>query len=293
MIKKVKELKPGELFKLAGFEWIKLEDSEMGAKCLAANAVGELPFDTEGQNDWRKSSLRTFLNVEFLQHLYEGGAKRGDFLSFVSVLTSDDGLKNYGTSEDKIALITCDDYRKYRSLIPMIDGWWWTITPWSCNPSYSYYVRIVYTSGALNNDNAYYGYYGVRPLIKLRHETEVEVRVEEVDKYDSDSVISLNKLTNQIKYWAVDRELNNADPKGQMLKLLEEAGELAEGIAKDRPEQIKDSIGDVYVVLTILAMQLDLDIKECIEAAYNEIKDRKGRMVDGVYVKEEDLDESN
>lgn len=75
-----------------------------------------------------------------------------------------------------------------------------------------------------------------------------------------------------------------------MLKLLEEAGELAEGIIKDRPEQVKDSIGDVYVVLTILAMQLNLDIRECIEMAYNEIEDRKDRMIDGVYVKEEDLE---
>lgn len=74
-----------------------------------------------------------------------------------------------------------------------------------------------------------------------------------------------------------------------MVKLLEELGELANGINKERQEQIIDSIGDVYVVLTILSMQLDLDIEECIATAYEEIKDRKGKMIDGVFVKEEDL----
>lgn len=198
MIKKVKKLEPGELFKFAGFKWVKLDDVEFGAKCIAADKVEDQAFDTEDRNNWKESTLREYLNNDFLEYLYDEGAKPEDFLTIVSDLTADDGLKDYGTSEDKIALISCDDYRKYRSLIPMIDSWWWTITPWSCNPSISYNVRGVYTSGALDYYSAYYGHYGVRPLVKLRHETEVEVRVEEVDKYDSDSVISLNKLTNQI-----------------------------------------------------------------------------------------------
>lgn len=99
----------------------------------------------------------------------------------------------------------------------------------------------------------------------------------------------MNDLTEQIKKWAIDRELHVADPNKQMLKLMEEAGELAEGLAKDNPHLIKDAIGDVYVVLTILSMQLDMDVKECVEMAYNEIKGRDGRMVNGVYVKESDL----
>lgn len=99
----------------------------------------------------------------------------------------------------------------------------------------------------------------------------------------------LNELTNQIQDWARDRGLDKADPSKQMLKLFEECGELAQGIAKNRPEAIKDGIGDAYVVLTILALQHGWDISECIQLAYDEIKDRKGRMVDGVFVKESDL----
>lgn len=99
-------------------------------------------------------------------------------------------------------------------------------------------------------------------------------------------------VTAKIKQWAVDRNLHTANPDKQMLKLFEELGELAEGMAKVRPDQIKDSIGDVYVVLTILSLQLGIDIEECIDIAYDEIKDRKGRMVDGVFVKESDLKEA-
>ena len=60
-----------------------------------------------------------------------------------------------------------------------------------------------------------------------------------------------------------------------MVKLLEELGELANGINKERQEQIIDSIGDVYVVLTILSMQLGLDVETCIYMAYQEIKRQK------------------
>jgi NTP pyrophosphatase (non-canonical NTP hydrolase) len=101
----------------------------------------------------------------------------------------------------------------------------------------------------------------------------------------------LDVLTNHIEQWAKDRNLHTADPTKQMLKLMEEVGELAQGLAKNRKKAaIKDAIGDAYVVLTILSMQLDIDIEECIEMAYGEIADRKGKMVDGVFVKESDLE---
>lgn len=94
----------------------------------------------------------------------------------------------------------------------------------------------------------------------------------------------------KIEEWAEARNLvNGSTPQAQMLKLLEETGELAGGIAKNKPEVIVDSVGDVVVVLTILCAQLGIDIQECVELAYNEIKDRKGEMRNGVFVKEEDL----
>lgn len=97
-------------------------------------------------------------------------------------------------------------------------------------------------------------------------------------------------LTEYIREWAIDRKIDCADPNKQMLKLGEEFGELCQGMAKSKPEQVKDSIGDMYVVLTILSMQLNLEIEDCVQIAYNEIADRKGQMVNGVYVKEADLE---
>lgn len=99
----------------------------------------------------------------------------------------------------------------------------------------------------------------------------------------------ITKLTDLIREWAIDRNLNTADPTKQAIKLGEEFGELCSGLARGDDALVEDSIGDMYVVLTILAEQKGLDIGRCIESAYNEIKDRKGRMIDDVFVKEADL----
>ena len=99
----------------------------------------------------------------------------------------------------------------------------------------------------------------------------------------------MNEVTKKIQQWAIDRNLHTADPTKQTIKLGEEFGELCQGIAKGNHEQVVDSIGDMYVVMTILSMQLEIDIEDCVNAAYEEIKDRKGKMVNGVFVKEADL----
>ena len=89
-----------------------------------------------------------------------------------------------------------------------------------------------------------------------------------------------------IREWAEERGLyDKGDPKTQTLKLMEEAGEICRAVLKeDRPEII-DGIGDCVVVLTNLAHLCDTTIEDCIEAAYNEIKNRKGKMVNGTYAK--------
>ena len=101
--------------------------------------------------------------------------------------------------------------------------------------------------------------------------------------------MDLNELTTKIEDWAVERGLDEAEPEKQMLKLVEEVGEVAQGLAKGNMAQVEDSIGDSFVVLTILSMQLDMKIEDCVAVAYGDIKDRKGEMVNGVFVKESDL----
>lgn len=97
-------------------------------------------------------------------------------------------------------------------------------------------------------------------------------------------------VTNKIEKWAEDRNLDSADPAKQILKLGEEFGELCESFVKNKPEEVKDAIGDMYVVLTILSMQIGTTVDECVAAAYDEIRDRKGKMINGVFVKEDDLE---
>lgn len=93
-----------------------------------------------------------------------------------------------------------------------------------------------------------------------------------------------------IRQWAEDRNLiEGSDPKSQLLKTMSELGELADGINKGRQAEIIDGIGDVVVTLVIVAAQCGLNFESCVEAAYEEIKDRKGRMVNGVFIKEGDV----
>lgn len=97
-------------------------------------------------------------------------------------------------------------------------------------------------------------------------------------------------LIQAITEWAQARNLiQGSDSFRQLAKLTEEMGELAGGIAKQNQTLIADSIGDCLVVLTIIATQQGLDLNQCLQSAYEEIKDRKGRMIDGIFVKEADL----
>lgn len=171
----------------------------------------------------------------------------------------------------------------------------------------------------------------------------------------------MDKLIRNIEHWAEDRNLiSGSTPHRQLLKLYEEFGELCSGLAKNKPEVIKDSVGDCFVVLVILNKQLNLgdniivnnletpfyeytdiplgvmfymgglaallnginkpglkqstlrnalkdhiawcihgltflcdnlglEFKDCVQYAYDQIKDQKGKMVDGVFIKETDL----
>ena len=96
----------------------------------------------------------------------------------------------------------------------------------------------------------------------------------------------LNKLTSAIKLWSIDRNLNAQDYKMQTLKVGEEVGELFKAIVKNDQEELIDAVGDTYVTLVILCQQLGIEIEDCVNAAYSEIKDRKGKLVDGTFVKE-------
>lgn len=151
------KLNIGEHFIYNGIEFICLDIIDGNYLAMTAKPWAEIPFDVDNHNDWRKSSLRRVLNSEFLDLL-----DRDHLIKQTSDLIADNGDRAYGTSEDYVTILSCDQYRKYRDLVPLFDEWMWTLTPWTCNTSGSYYVRTVGTTGNVNNNGANYSH-GVAP----------------------------------------------------------------------------------------------------------------------------------
>ena len=110
------------------------------------------------------------------------------------------------------------------------------------------------------------------------------------DAYSPDRKYSHQKvfvMFDLIREWAEERGLyDKGDPKTQALKLVEEMGEICRAILKDDKPEIIDGIGDCVVVLTNLAELIDTPIEDCIAAAYEEIRNRKGKMVNGTFKKD-------
>lgn len=99
----------------------------------------------------------------------------------------------------------------------------------------------------------------------------------------------MNQLIKNVEQWSINKGLDKAESSKQFLKVTEEIGEVAAALARNDIEELKDGIGDVIVTLIILAQQNDMTVEGCLNVAYEEIADRKGKIIDGVFVKEEDL----
>ena len=96
------------------------------------------------------------------------------------------------------------------------------------------------------------------------------------------------KVFDNIRQWAKEKGiLDSGDSKTQYIKLQEESGELAKALLNKDREEIIDAIGDIVVVLTNLAEIENLKIEDCIDSAYNVIKERTGAMINGTFVKNE------
>ena len=104
--------------------------------------------------------------------------------------------------------------------------------------------------------------------------------------------MTFENLHDAIIQWGYARNIiSTKNTPKQFMKVTEELGELAEGINKDNQGQIKDSLGDILVTLIILAQDLNLDLLDCLNSAYKVIQNRKGKTINGVFVKESDLHE--
>ena len=101
--------------------------------------------------------------------------------------------------------------------------------------------------------------------------------------------MEFKEIHNDLKKWASDRGLLDKDPHMQFTKIVEELGETSAAFNKQKHDDLIDSIGDLYVTISIFCHQVGLDPEECFTEAWNTIAHRKGKTIDGIFVKESDL----
>lgn len=154
-------LRPGDHFMFKDFEWVCLDPNHPDGGVLAIMAKpwkDSIKFcqdkryaDERGnQNNYRTSLIREVLNDSLTDTL-------GNNLLLHEVdLVADNGDRSYGTVEDRVFILTCDEYRKYREFVPRYDDWIWTSTPWYCGDKDSGAgdVRDVSTEGQVNSYDA-------------------------------------------------------------------------------------------------------------------------------------------
>lgn len=163
------KIAPSSVISYGGLDCIVLDVEQDKILVLAKESIGNMPFDEGNSNNFPKGTLCKYLNGEFIKTLKANGADTSALIPTTIDLTSDDGLKDYGETTQKIFLLTCDMYRKYRSIIPNLDDWWWLATAYSTESNgYSRIARIVLSDGCLNSYYAYIGSIGVRPAFYLK-----------------------------------------------------------------------------------------------------------------------------
>jgi hypothetical protein len=155
-------LEIGDTFEIAGINWKILDITDKGYMCLADKLEDSMEFD-ERSSDWAGSQLREYLNTEFFEKISDEIGEE-NIITFNRDLTSLDGQTEYGECEDMVSLLTIDEYRKYRKLIPNTNYYWWLISPWStpCN-DWNRSVTVGAPAGCVSDGNCG-SYGGVRPF---------------------------------------------------------------------------------------------------------------------------------
>ena len=152
----------GKTIEVAGINWLVLDKLEKGYFAISEDFYGRDRGFDDNCNDWKSSDLRNELNTD-LRKKIENEFGVDSLVEFERDLLSLDGQTEYGTCRDFVSLISVDEYRKYRKLLPNTERWWWTLTPDStaCNNDDTF-VLVVSPSGYVSR-NYYSRSYWVRP----------------------------------------------------------------------------------------------------------------------------------
>lgn len=207
--------KQGNTVEFAGQKWNVLDEvGENNFLCVNSDIICYKAFDTNNNNNWLASDLRKYLNGEYLEKF--NGL---ELIACTQDLTSDDGLKDYGSSTDMIFLLTDKQYRKYRQYIREIGDLWWLIT---ADSTINNYVRYVNMEGSLSDDNACYDNMGVRPacVIHFKSKEEAEQEYKELTEAVKQSGIAF-KLQKELqklidKEYAKNEKLHQCNGEGEI-----------------------------------------------------------------------------
>ena len=166
----VAEIQPGSIHMIGGAEWIALESFSNGTTALLRKELLERNRIFGKNCDWRNSEIRGWLNRDFL-HTITTDVGEENVVQFRRNLISMDGLDTFGSCEDRVSLLTMDEYRKYHRLLGLNSAyrtWWWLCTPFSTEENgYNHRVCCVNSDGCVVCDHCY-GSDGVRPFILLK-----------------------------------------------------------------------------------------------------------------------------
>lgn len=264
---KLKTLKRGQTFYGAGIQWLVLghTNSSQGlpivTHIVSTGIVERRAFDEKNRNDLGVSTLLAYLNGEFLERLEDAFGEGAVAEQFID-LTSNDGLKDYGNVKTKVGLLTEEEYRQHRDILPPLgdEGWWWLATPYSTERAgYPSLVRNVYSVGTLSDNTgrggAYDGNYGVRPALYLKSDISVSL-----DGNDESTI----EVSEEELYKAAVQKFGE---RAQILVAIEEMSELTKALLKyirhedfnqgdydDIVESIAEERADVSIMLNQLAV---------------------------------------
>lgn len=181
MKKALKTAARGTVFPYAGEKWVVLEHDPAGRTlCLRLDLIPNKPFDENNCNNFATSSSKEWMNGPYLDNLIDAVKGPNAFLQTELDLTADDGLKDYGTCTVTIFLLTVDQYRRNRDVIPNADDWWWLSTAFSTKSNgYESLARLVGAGGTLDWGSACFGSRGLRPACYLDSDLLISIEDDE------------------------------------------------------------------------------------------------------------------